>query len=885
MNKILLLSILSLFSIIDVYAYDFAEVNDDGVIIYYNSSGNNATVTYQSTSDRGYSGNVVIPSQVIHETVTYSVTSIGDDAFRSCSGLTSITISNSVTSVGNYAFSDCSGLTNVVLEDGTTPLSFYYYADQTFANCPIESLYLGRDIPSSYYSPFSNKTTLKSLIIGNSVSSIGQHAFSGCNNLTEILTIPNSVTTIGNGAFSGCSRLTNVVLEDGTTPLSFETTSFDSDRAFADCPIESLYLGRDISYSDNYSSPFRDKTSLKSLTIGNFVTSIGDYIFSGCSGLAGTLMIPNSVISIGYSAFSMCIGLTGTLTIPNSVTSIEGGAFCDCTGLTSITIPNSITALGSRVFYNCSGLSSVSIPNSVTSVGYWAFYGCIGLTSLTIPNSITSIGMEAFRNCSGLTSITIPNSVTLIENNAFSDCNSLKNVVLEDGTTELSWAFDFSNSPIDSLYLGRNIAYDSFSPFDTNTSLKSITIGNSVTYIGNGAFRGCSGLTGTLTIPNSVTSIGGAAFSGCNSLTSILIPNSITSIRVYTFDSCSGLTSLTIPNSVISIEEGAFYRCNGLTALTIPNSVTSIGNYAFYDCDGLTGALTIPNSATYIGDYAFWNCSGLTGTLTISNSATYIGDYAFWNCSGLTGTLIIPNSVITIGKSTFSDCKGLTNIILEDGITTLSFETDSHYLAQAFANCTIDSLYLGRNISFYFFSPFRDKITLKSLIIGNSVTSIEVNAFYGCSGLTSLTIPESVTSIGDNAFYDCSKLMEINCKNPTPPQVQSNTFTGVDKETCALYVPAGCASIYASQPVWKDFFNIQEPTSIHTIVSDSDISVSITSEGIKITGCNPTDRVSIYAVNGQLVYGSVIGNGLISCSLQEGIYIIHTPKKSLKISY
>ena len=172
-----------------------------------------------------------------------------------------------------------------------------------------------------------------------------------------------------------------------------------------------------------------------------------------------------------------------------------------------------------------------------------------------------------------------------------------------------------------------------------------------------------------------------------------------------------------------------------------------------------------------------------------------------------------------------------------------------------------------------------------TLTIPNSVTSIGYAAFYDCSDLTGIAIPNSVTSIGDFAFGRCDALIEIHSENPTPPQVQSYTFDGVNKEACTLYVPAGCASIYASRPVWKDFFNIQEPTSINNIVSNSDISVFITSDGIKITGCNPTDRVSIYTVNGQLIYSSVIGNGLISCPLQKGIYIIHTPKKSLKTIY
>ncbi|MBR6140737.1 MAG: leucine-rich repeat domain-containing protein [Bacteroidaceae bacterium] len=151
---------------------------------------------------------------------------------------------------------------------------------------------------------------------------------------------------------------------------------------------------------------------MKNLVIPNSVTSIGNYAFSGYSGLT-SVTIPNSVTSIGDSAFSGCSGLT-SITIPESVTSIGNWVFYGCTGLTSISIPESVTSIGNWVFYGCTGLTSISIGNSVTSIGICAFEGCSGLTSITIPYSVTSIGSGAFSGCSSLTSITIPNSVTSI---------------------------------------------------------------------------------------------------------------------------------------------------------------------------------------------------------------------------------------------------------------------------------------------------------------------------------------------------------------------------------------------------------------------------------------------------------------------------------------
>ncbi|KAA6301056.1 MAG: hypothetical protein EZS26_002772, partial [Candidatus Ordinivivax streblomastigis] len=555
MKKTLCVLLLSLFSITFIYAYNAALKNSDGVMIYYdiNSAKVTATVTYASLTTAAffYKGNVTIPREVSTGGKVHSVTSIGDQAFYNCPGLTSITIPNSITSIGNYAFSGCSGLTgilaipnsvtsigssafsgcgltNVILEDGTTTLSFgtsYSSSANAFYNCPITSLYLGRNISYyDYYSPFKDKTTLTSLTISNSVTSIGNSvfegcsgltrtltipnsvtsignfAFSGCSGLTGTLTIPNSVTSIGSSAFSGCSGLTNLILEDGTTTLSFGTSSY-AVETFSNCPITTLYLGRNISYDYSY-SPFKDKTTLTSLTIPNLVTSIGSSAFRNCSGLT-------------------------ELIIPNSVTSIEDYAFYGCSGLTELIIGNSVTSIEDYAFYGCSGLTELIIGNSVTAIEDYAFSGCSGLTALTIPNSITSIKSGTFRNCSGLIEITIPNSVTTIESYAFLGCSGVKKInsknpippqgdktvftnvykkscivyvpigslntykvhfVWEDGTTTLSfgtssYAVDtFSNCPITTLYLGRNISYDySYSPFKDKTTLTSLTIPNLVT--------------------------------------------------------------------------------------------------------------------------------------------------------------------------------------------------------------------------------------------------------------------------------------------------------------------------------------------------------------------------------------------------------------------
>ena len=166
-----------------------------------------------------------------------------------------------------------------------------------------------------------------------------------------------------------------------------------------------------------------------------------------------------------------------------------------------------------------------------------------------------------------------------------------------------------------------------------NYNIKRIIIGDGITTIGEGAFRGCSSLT-SVTIPNSVTTIEQSAFGGCSSLTSVTIPNSVTTIGGDAFSGCSSLTSVTIPNSVTTIGEYTFYGCSSLTSITIPNSVTTIGGRVFKYCSSLT-SVTIPNSVTTIGSEAFSGCTNLQ-KVYIGNSVKTIGGNAFYNCTSIT---------------------------------------------------------------------------------------------------------------------------------------------------------------------------------------------------------------------------------------------------------
>ena len=206
--KQLLFLLLAMLTSTTLQAYD-AEI--DG--IYYNFSGNNATVTY---GDIKYSGAVVIPESVIYEDYTYSVTSIGGSAFYNCSSLTSVTIPNSVTSIGLSAFSGCSSLTSVNIPSSVTSIW-----ENSFNGCSslVTVVLESNEIVSKrrhMRTIFGDQ--VQNYVIGETVEAIGDEAFWGCSGLTSI-TIPNSVTSIGNYAFSGCSGLTSITIPNSVTSI------------------------------------------------------------------------------------------------------------------------------------------------------------------------------------------------------------------------------------------------------------------------------------------------------------------------------------------------------------------------------------------------------------------------------------------------------------------------------------------------------------------------------------------------------------------------------------------------------------------------------------------------------------------------------------------
>ncbi|MCM1318468.1 MAG: leucine-rich repeat protein [Bacteroides sp.] len=747
--------------------------------------------TVETTKEGGYNGggnivtgDVKLPATVYDGDNEYSVVAIGNYAFFNCRGLTSIDIPNSVITIGKSAFRNCEALTSIsipnsvttigelafsyyrikdiTVEDGDSPISFGF---KVFEGSLIENLYIGRNWtwPSGTF----QNAVAENIKLGNSVTTIGESAFSGYTGLTSI-DIPNSVTSIGKSAFASCIGLTSIDIPNSVTSIG--------ESAFFNC------------------------TGLTSIDIPNSVTSIGKSAFKYCSGLT-SVDIPESVTSIGESAFSNCSGLT-SIDIPNSVTSIGESAFSNCSGLTSVLIPNSVTSIGDKAFYGCSSLKKSAFPSSIGNPFYTGIavsYPTDGIiedgyiwnkdkTELyfaplsvegeyTLPESVASIGRNAFTGC-GLTTVNVNSAVVpMMDSQAFAGLydNCLLNVpdnLFADYMTTSNWHL-FENINDGSSLDNGNFKYRT-NPGDATailvgpaksmteaTILAKVSLDNkmyAVKAIGIGAFEG-QNLT-KVTFRDGIEIIADKAFYK-NDIQELVLPESVKSIGDYAFAENTNLASANIGSGVETIGDYAFYK-DALAEITIPASVKTLGDYAFAENTNLASAnigsgvetigdyafykdalaeITIPASVKTIGDYAFAENSSLASA-TIGSSVEAIGDYAFYKDA--LAEITIPASVKTIGNSAFANNSKLASATIGSGVETIG--------GFAFAyNYKLASVTIGSGVEVIGNSAFQSD-ALTEVVIPASVKTIGNYAFSGNANLASVTIGSGVEAIGNSAF-------------------------------------------------------------------------------------------------------------------------------------
>ena len=615
-SKSIILLIALLFEVNNVYAYDFSAVCSTGQTLYYNILTDytvGVTYTYSGYGTFHYSpppvGNLVIPDSVLHDSVYYKVTQIGEHAFDGCEYISNVTIPNSVTVIGRWAFQNCSGIHNLIIPDNVTIIE-----ESAFAGCSgIDSLYFGcgltslgehtfsgctglrymnynaKNLQLTYYTdlshithntaPFCNTSTpnFTTLIIGDSVRIIPARCFGGRNSI-DSLYIGSNVVYIGHSAFGGCTglkymyynakNLENMHFMDinwvqGAYPYYHDTPFYQTATTY----FNTLIIGDSVRNIPGYC--FYGRSYIDSVVIQGG-TSIGEYAFCGCLGIA-SLYIGSGIISISNNAFESCYSIHN-LVIPEGVINIGQGAFAACVSLDSITFnaKECMSMNGGSVFAGCNNVSYIGIGenvhrfpdsaftvfnhlldtipwrDSLRYVGAWNFRDRNEMTGSFIIPTIDTIATGAFYNCDNLLSVNA--NARYIGNNAFSNCDRLVTVNLGDsvqalGNEAFSGCFRLNNASF-----GEGIISIGDSAFGGCIRLIKPELPSSLATIGTRAFDGCGDINGKLTFPASITHIGDSAYNGVGNITEIEMKGSTPpTIHAHTFAAVDSLVTVSVP--------------------------------------------------------------------------------------------------------------------------------------------------------------------------------------------------------------------------------------------------------------------------------------------------------------------------------------------------
>lgn len=789
----------------------------DGLYYDLDTSSRTATVTYQTMETDNYASlpaSVKIPETVTYNGVTFTVTKIADSAFGYCKSMEEISIPGTVTEVGTTSyfyrdlpFHDCTSLKKVRFEDGKQSISLGAYGSNAeysrglFASCPLEEVYIGRNViydkydsslnsfayhPEYYgYSAFYNQPKLAKVTFSSTVTEIPEYLF--YKNIAMTLTDLPKVKTIGKSAFEGCSKLTTLNLGQDLMTVG--------DRAFYNC------------------------TNVTKLTFPDAITTIGDETFYNCSSVT-EVTVGSKLQSIGISAFEGCSSFTAII-LPDNFTSMGASAFEDCKKLTVAKLGNSLTAVPAGAFKNCIALSEMTVPASSVSIGDQAFYNDSALAVITMNEGLRTIGNEVFWNNSGIITFTIPGTVTSIGRNSFYGCTNTSVLRFKDGegtltidsyytrskkiddmTSRYSYTdryYDyFYDCPIKTLYLGRDLKYDyadnasvydyvdgywkemsrASAPFVNSTTLQKVTIGSKVTFLYNHLFHNCDKVT-TIDIPASIANIYGNAFDDCSSLTATTFHNATNNHTLtlgdYAFRNCATLPEVTFPRQLLSVGNYTYAQCPLLKTLTFPAMLESIGNYAFAECTGLT-QLTFKDSGKSVK----------LGYGARSNSGTsYLDNIPLFGNTNLTYLYIGRNINYTAGEkygySPFYNQSFLTDVRFSQS-GTVSYCKD--YLLYKVNNCK--TLTLPESLTSIGNWTFRGMAALESIVVPNAVTEMGTYAFANDTSLKSAKLSTSCPWLKEGLFSECNALQSITIPSAVT-KMDGYMFTNCKTLTSATF--------------------------------------------------------------------------------------------------
>ena len=813
--------------------YDFTYNN-----IYYRiTSPSTVEVTYKDTNYNTYSGNVTIPSTVTLDGTTYTVTGIGNNAFRASSDLISVSIPNTVTSIGYAAFYD-SGLRSITIPNSVTTL-----VEFCFMSCSsLQSVTLGNSVTSIPRQCFLQCTSLTSINIPGSVEDISYYAFGYCNNLSQV-NIQNGVKSLLNNAFFGCTSLQSFSIPASVTTIN--------ESVLGGCTsLEAIMVSSANTHYRSYN--------------GVLFTAAMDSLLAFPNMSTTSYQVPASVSVICANAFSYCDNLE-EVTLPEGLNAIGVDAFASCEKLTTFSIPASVTTLGSGVFSNCTSLTSIdvaagnqnfmtdngvlytsdgkrliqypcsrpdkhySVLNTAEEIDFLSFSSSTYLKSVYLPSGLRTIPQNTFRQ-SGIERLVIDEGLETIEMNAFAGCYSLK-----------------------SIYLPSTLISIENYAFQVNTEVEEITFaGSTPPDIGYNAFYGVGYDVDNLTM---YTPEGcGSTFNNIDWNSDYFVFNvaeisPIASGATFTVDS---LTYVTTDNN-LSVKVSEATSTNLVDPGIPPKvayqgnlcTVTALGYNSLQNCKKMIRA-EVPFTVSWIDDYSFYNCTNIQ-TMRLHEGIEEIDPFSMSHIDNLT-SLSIPASVDSISGTFVTYSSSLQEILVHpannkyvsvDGVLfsknrkllvsypnaktsnyTIPYGTEIIGSNSFRGSSHLQQVIIPASVRKIEGSAFLDNTALKEIKVPEGVETIGYNAFYKCSNMTRAELPSTLTSLGYNALANTKKLATLVVNNPTPPTCQTyiqpqsgtiyETFDDYNYANTQLIVPHGCAQAYMNANIWKKFQNIVE---------------------------------------------------------------------------
>ena len=684
-----------------------------------------------------------------------NVNYVGDYAFSGCSLIKSIKVTNA-TYMGLNSLYGCSSLTELEVPFVGTSINSSDAFGIIFGTTSYNNSYAVTQLSKTYYVPNGlvrltiggtsikektcvNLTNVTTLIISDSVESIGQGAFNGFNSL-ESITLP---------FIGGSDDATNYAAVFGyifgyktyghSSGTSFNSPNYDyvNEQIGSIDGLTWQYTCHTYRASSSYNLYCKNSyyyyipESLKYVTV-TMDTTIPVAAFNNCTFLEN-IHLPNCVDSIGSYAFRNCSNLS-------KLNSDEAGVF---------NIPQGVKTINRCTFYNCSLVEEITLSDEITLISDFSFGKCSLISKfnsknaaeLIVPLSCVSIGQGAFKDMALITNVIVNDSVESIGQSAFNGFNSLESITLpfvgdsRDSSNKFGYIFEGISSSLKKVCINDDTSIPS-NAFDGCTMLENITISDNVDYIGSYAFRNCSNLSklnsdeaGVFNIPQGVKTINTYTFYNCSLVEEITLSDGITLISDYAFDKCSliskfnskNATELIVPLSCISIGEYAFKDMALITNVVIPDSVESIGQGAFNGFNSLE-SITLP----FIG-----------GSDDATNYAAVFG-YIF--------------GYKTYGHSSGTSFNSPNYDYVNEQIGSIDGLT-WQYTCHTYRASSSYNLYCKN--SYYYYIPE----SLKYVTVTMD-TTIPVAAFNNCTFLENIHLPNCVDSIGSYAFQNCNATVD-----------------------------------------------------------------------------------------------------------------------------